>query len=573
MLESSRFPARLLMCAAALALAASCERSVVLTPRVGSVEIVDPPASLPLGEIVTLNAVVRDASGELLQDRKVYWGTLDSTIVQVDSVTGIARAHNPGTTQIVASSEDKRQLLSIVVPPGALVAFNTFVTDDLSPADDVDEFTFPGTAGQQVNLLLQGLSGLPEHQFRLRVLGPGGNPLDSVTSRGNDLSKRGQAIKWLQLPQAGTYRVRVDATLGGAKGAYQFMVETIKPAPEKVPAAVSPGDSITAEALTPGDIDDFTYMGTAGEELSILFQAQSHSPSDALRVRLLAPGGAEVVFVQSNGDYPTRQPSGRLKLTLNGQYTLRVQGVDAEDQGPYLLQVVRINRKPEQVTDTLTSDKVVTETIAPPGDVDEFLFRVAAQREVNVYLQSLGAPGDSLMLRVLRPDSTVRDSVRSPGADPALEGRGIGYLSLSPATYRIQVEGGKRTQGGYKFLVRSINLAPEGGAKPAYTLGTTVSTETILPVGDVDEFTFTADSGNVLRIVFRATSGSANDVLRLYLVLPNGFDLLYASATGDQLDQTYETTLPQSGTYRIRVRGLNSNDDSGPYRFQILKIH
>jgi hypothetical protein len=569
-----RFRARRWMCPAALALAASCERSVVLTPRVGSLEVVDTPASLPVGETVVLNAVVRDASGERLDDKKVYWGAVDTTIVRVDSLTGMARARAPGATKIVASSEDKHKLIDIVVPHGPFIALDSIVNDELGPTDDADEFRFVTPPGQQVNVLLRGLSGSATHKFRLRLIGPGGNLIDSITSRGNDLELRLQAIKWLPLAQGGEYRVRVDGNLGADKGTYQFMVQSIDPEPETARAEIAPGTVVANESLSPGDIDNFKFAGTVGQEISILFRARSGMARDALRLRLLAPNGGEVVFVQSNGDYPTSQPSGRLQFTQGGNYIVRVQGVDAEDQGAYQFQVVNINRGPEQAAVTVLGDSVVSgETIGPMGDVDEFLFTAATNQEVNVYLQSrTGLLADTMVLRVLGPTNARLDSVRSIANALTLEGQAISHLKLSAATYRLQVEGSKHTEGGYKFIVRPINLAPEV-APAAYSLGSSVTSERISPVGDVDQFTFFGTKGAVLRITFQATSRSSSDELGLYLLLPNGTQHVFLPATGAQTEQILNTTLPEPGNYLIRIQGMNSSNDAGPYRFQVTKMN
>jgi hypothetical protein len=558
---------------ALLAFAASCEGPLPPPARVGSVRIVDPPAAIQVGETVRLGAVVLDPSDEPLTDVPVYWGAVDTMVLQVDSVTGIAHAHVPGTTRVSASSKDQKDRVNIMVPEGPRVAFNTVVPDQLGPADDADEFTFQGEQGQRVNVFLQGLSGMAAHRFRLRVLAPGGNVLDSVTSLGNDAALRPQAIQWLTLPQGGTYRVRVDATLSGGQGPYQLMVETVNPAPESAPAALVSGTPVKAEGLSPGDIDEFTFSGSEGEEISLVFDANSGSPADALRLRLLAPNGGEVVFVQSNGDYRDKQTSGRLRLPQGGAYTVRIQGVDTGDGGPYEVLFTRIDRRPEVAPAAVTADRVVgTDSISPPGDVDEFMFTVADSQEVNVYLQSLGAAGDSLVLRVLRPDNTTPDTLRSPGGDTTLAGHAISHLKLAPATYRIQVEGGRKTQTAYRFLVRAIDLRPEE-VPAAYTLGTVVDKESISPVGDVDEFTFSGTMGDVVQIAFRATSGSENDVLRLRLLAPAVGELLYVETTGNQPEQVFPATLPRTGVYRIRVEGLNSCDDSGRYRFKIVKLN
>jgi hypothetical protein len=560
-----------------VALAAACEGGDVgPSPRVGSVVMVDPPASLAVGEMVRLSAAVAGPSGEPLSGKPVYWGAVDTTVVQVDSVTGVARARSPGTTRIAASSEDKYAVADVVVPEGPPIGFNTLVNDELSVADDADEFTLDGTAGQEVNVFLRGTSEVAAHQFRLRLLGPGRDVIDTVSSRGNDPVLRRQAIEWRKLPQTGRYRIRVDGSLGTDRGSYQFMVQRVDTAPEKLVPAIPLGALVSGEDLAPGDVDTFTFPGTTGQELNLLFRARSGSGNDALRLRLLSPTGEERVFVQCNGDYATAQASGRIQLLQSGPYTVRVQGFDAEDQGPYEFQVLPISRGPERIVAAVAANSVVTgEDLSPIGDVDEFTYNVAAQQQVNVYFRAIkGTAADSLALRVVDPSrgvDSVRGTVAVVGIDTLLYAQSVGHVTLGPGTAHIRVEGGRYTHLGYSFQVRTINLAPET-AGATVPLGAYV-TEAISPVGDVDQFRLHANAGDSIRISFQATSGSAADVLRLFLDQPNGFENLFVHTTGSQAEQTIDVRLPLTGDYTIRVQGLNSNDDSGPYRFKVVKLN
>lgn len=551
--------------------ASSCDAVKVLTDSVATVEIAGVPESLAVGAVSTLSAVARSAGGKALEDKDVQWASRDTAIVQVDGF-GNVRARVPGTARIIAVSEDKLKEITIVVPQGPAVAFNTFVTDDLSVNDDADEFTFTAGAGQLVNVFLQGLSGASAHQFRLRLIGPGGNVLDSLASRGNDAGERAQALRWRALPEQGTYRVRIDANLGADPGGYKFMVESVNPAPETAPAAVTPGTPVTAESLSPGDIDTFTFNGTLNEEISVLFLAKSGKSEDVLKLFVYAPTGSEMVFIHSNGDYTAFQPSGRMRLEQTGTYTVRVEGEALTDGGAYEFRVLRINRAPEAGLIPVTPNAQVGEAISPPGDVDEFTLRLTSVQELNVYLQpTTVASTDTVVLRVLDAAGTTLSSVTAIGRPAALETRAISHLGLYAATFRIQVEGGKSTQGAYRFLVRPINLAPERAAA-AYSMGAIVSTDSISPVGDVDQYTFRGTAGHRIGISFRATSGSSNDVLRLRLVLPTGGEHVFVQATGSQNEQNFTTTLPQTGDYRIRIQGVNSSDDGGPYRFQLVRI-
>jgi hypothetical protein len=556
------------LCAAALALGASCDRTTVLTPRVESVEVGAVPAALAVGERTTLTAVARDPSGNPLPDKPVYWLSMDTTIVRVDS-TGTVRARRPGAAKIVAGSEDKRREVEIVVPQGPVLPFNTYTPRELSNADDADEWTFEGRTGQLINVFLQGLSNVPAHQFRLRVVGPAG-PLDSLAVLGTDTTRRARAIRWMRLPQNGPYRVRVDGVLGGDRGAYQLMVETVNPRPETVPDSI-PLNTLTAETLGPGDIDNFTFWGTNGQEISVSFKAEGGTAADALLLWVYAPNGSLLRFIHIHRDYRGFQASGRLPLDQTGRYTVRVEGLTLTAQGPYQFAVFTINKGPEAAKVEAPPDvQLSSESLSPQGDLDEYTYTASTDQEVNVYFLNRDTTrADTMVLRIIAPNgSAAMDTVLSLGGDSGLFGRAISYLGLRAATpYKIQVEGARNTNGPYTYIVRRINLTPEA-VSGTYTLGTTVTTD-ISPVGDVDEFTFRGAIGSILRITFAATSGPGNDVLRLYLRRSNGTEVLVREAARNQNEQVFETILTKTDDYRIRIQGVNSSSDSGFYRFKV----
>lgn len=559
-----------------LTVLAACDPgSIRLTPHVESVRLTAAPDTVQVGERAEFRAQVLDPSEHPLSGKPVYWGSSDPTILQIDSMTGVARARAPGRVQVAASSEDKYAEATVEVPAGPTIPLGTTKMDELSADDDVDEFTFNGNAGQEFNVMLQGNSGVAAHRFRLRLLSPGRSVIDSVISTGNDPGLRAQAIKWLPLPQSGLYTVRIDGNLGAERGSYRVLVEAINRAPEKAAATLTIPVSVTGESLTPGDVDTYTFSGTAGQEISVTFSASMGSGADALKLSVITPTAGNLVFVQYNRDYTRSQGSGRLLLQA-GTYTVRVQGAaDAEDQGDYNFQISIISRAPEVAASAVSLGTVVTnEQIAPLGDFDEFTVAIpSTTQEVNVYLQAPGGlAGDSLLLRVLSPAGARLDSVTSTGNNTDLYGQAISHLKVGTGTYRLQVEGGRNTRGTYKFQVRHINLAPERVLSSTVTYGTLLTTEDISPVGDVDQFKLHVPGNDRVAFSFQATSGKGADVLQLSVISPTDGELFYLKPTGDQPGQTETRTLPP-GDYVIRVQGVNSTDDSGSYRLQVVKMN
>lgn len=454
------------------------------------------------------------------------------------------------------------------------IPLNTIIADELSPAGDVDEFTFVGTARQEFNFFMQGMSGAGSHSFRLRVLDPSGNSLGSVTSRGNDASLPAQSLDRVRLPVNGIYRVRVEGTSGTEVGDYRFLVERINTAPETRGAAVTVDAVITGEDVALGDIDEFTFTGTGGQDVNVFFQAMSGSSNDALRLSLLAPNGAELFYLDSYGDDFTleEQSSGRYTLTASGTWTVRVRGHDSGDSGKYRFHVVPIDRTPEKTDVAIPiGTSVDDEDISPRGDMDQYTLTVPARQEVNVYLQARsGSSRDRLVLRVINSAGSSLGSVTSSGDDLTLEGQVIGLLTLSAGVYRVQVNGSSHgASGPYTFLVRPVVPAPEKvGA--ALALGTAVTQEDLAPVGDVDEFTFEGQAGQKVRLEFQATTGSYRDEFYVRLLTPGRDELIYVySDGGDIAPQATTVTLAQAGRYILRVHGANSSDDAGRYWLRV----
>jgi uncharacterized protein YjdB len=68
-----------------------------------------------------LQATVKDARGNVLSDRAVYWQVRDTSIARV-SATGVVTGRKPGTVQVAASSEGKFAIASVTVLPAAVAS-------------------------------------------------------------------------------------------------------------------------------------------------------------------------------------------------------------------------------------------------------------------------------------------------------------------------------------------------------------------------------------------------------------------------------------------------------------------
>lgn len=445
----------------------------------------------------------------------------------------------------------------------------------------VDEWTFVGSAGQEINVYFQAGSGDGDDVLQLSVSDPSGSVLGTVASRGNDPVLEDQTIGRMRLPRTGTYTVRMKGVSADAAGLYRFLVSLIDLDPERIAAAVQLGAVVSGEEIAPvGDIDQFTFSASAGQDVNAFFQATSGSSSDELFLHLLSPLGTLVASVYSSGDVSTLvgQNSGLVSLPHTGTYLVRVHGRNSSnDGGPYRFQVVAVDRGPERLSATVEIGAEVSgEDIAHPGDVDRFSFSGTAGQEMNVYFQATGGSANE-WLRLGLTDGTTGASlggILSDGSNRSLEGQSLSHVKLAhTGVYHVDVWGHQdKHQGPYRFRLSLIDTAPEK-LSPAVAMSTVVIGEDLSPVGDVDDFTFTGTAGQEIEVQLQATSGSQHDELYLFVLSPTGAQIgsVYSQGNSSTLEQqsTGRLTLTHSGTYRLRIQGENASNDSGSYAFRI----
>jgi uncharacterized protein YjdB len=102
--------------AVALAALAGCDGGVTDSGRSGVASVAISPSSksAEVGATVQLEAVVKDANGNSLPGRQVFWASNDTSVAVV-SPSGLVIARAPGSAQIAASAERQSGFASIVV--------------------------------------------------------------------------------------------------------------------------------------------------------------------------------------------------------------------------------------------------------------------------------------------------------------------------------------------------------------------------------------------------------------------------------------------------------------------------
>ena len=249
------------------------------------------------------------------------------------------------------------------------------VAGNIATTPQVDDYLFNATAGQQIYIDAQ-VGNFP---LNWTLRDPGGTIVASdAFFRDADP---------LELAVSGQYTF----TVTGSVSTYQFQIVDV---PIPVPAPITIGDVVIGETLVPGEVDLFTFSGTAGE--LVYFDAQVEVPQNVFDWRVTDPSG-NTLFVNSFIDF------GPIALPETGQYTLEMDGFQ-DRIGSYQFQVVSV---PTPTPTPVLLNEVVNGDISVPGEVDLYTFNATAGQELFVDIQQ-GSPFLSWTLEA--PSGTVVSS-------------------------------------------------------------------------------------------------------------------------------------------------------------------
>ena len=371
-----------------------------------------------------------------------------------------------------------------------------------------------------------------------------------------------------------------DLTITGA-GTFRLQLVAAGLDPETVPKVVKVNTVVPGEALdVPGDIDDFIFAATRGQELVIYFALHGPPGEGSAALSLLTPDGSD-----ATGSAPTRGAlqlitgSGRYRVATDGPHRIRISKAPFAPQeiGAYSFYIRTVNRTPEFLPAAAVLDDTTDgESVDYADDIDEFTVTGAPGAEYNIYLQSVGmVPEGGVQLHAFdaEPDHPFPDpAVTASASDGSLFARSTGLVRMPPSgrlNIRVTPWAGA-THGRYRFYVQSVDPRPEL-APSTVVWGDSVLTETIGKLGDVDDFIVHVPARTEANIVLENARGASPG---LFAELFVGGEVVAAAARHgtDTLTQSTRFTLP-AGQHRLRVRGaVREGGFLGAYRIFLYPI-
>ncbi|HEX2079127.1 MAG TPA: hypothetical protein VHG08_15490 [Longimicrobium sp.] len=451
---------------------------------------------------------------------------------------------------------------------GAALAPGTVAAEAIGSVGDVDEFTFTGTAGQEVNLFVQLQSGMTaglnvellrdlQRLAELQLAAPTASLDDAGTGR-------------ITLPVTGAYTVRVSGPAAGAPaaaaGAYRLELYPIDRRPEAGGEVRLDGDAVAGAVDRPGDVDEFAFAGTGGQYLVVYIDGPAPARG-GLYAHLVGPDGTllETAVLNTAG---AKGYSRRYRLQASGTYHVRVSGGQPAwpGTGAYTVGAYTVSPAPEHVPATVQVGQTITgERIDRPGDLDVFTLAADPGREINVFL---GAPADvGGMTASVRPVNFPYPTIFTFGGPMTLDGRSTGRIRMGETAYELVVDPqmfssqvGYSMGGEFALRVHPIDRAPEGRSE-AYTPGQTVTGEPLYPSGDIDEYRFQLAATTTLNVTWQAPAESPSESVMGFLYNEATGGVAWTTGNTDNGEPVRRITLP-AGSYRFSVLNPNLNAPS-----------
>jgi RHS repeat-associated protein len=401
---------------------------------------------------------------------------------------------------------------------GLAIAPGAFVSTALSAKIGSDVYLLSVPAGQRLVLDITGGAAITKTLYDAA-----GDPVsfDSAFSS----------------PTAGTY-VLVVGLSGSPASPVNYTLSYTQPPTHSV--ALTLGATTTFAPRQTGEQTDYTFAGTVGQVLILdgLYQNDGSGPG----VRLLSPTGVEVFTAGSSPDF------GPVTLYEAGTYTLEMT---EKTVGDFRFRLIDTTAA---LAITLGTDMGGVLSDGTQTDV----YRLQGTAGQQVLFHPVSVTGTSFLYW----------EMRGPGGSTIASGQ---FSSDSRATFPID--------GTYLLIVRQLQYTggdsfafrvTDVSETPVAASGFGVVRSGTIAAGQFADFTYTAPAGLPIYIDSQSPSATA---LTMQFLDPTGADALTHGssiplpATGDVLP----TTLPRSGTYTLRIKGVSANS-TGTFKIRVLDL-
>ena len=414
------------------------------------------------------------------------------------------------------------------LPDGGPLDLNSPLPGAISPAGNVDTWTFFGRAGEVITTYVNpGTGSVPVpispnlNWVGVQLLGPGNQVLASGASA---TSGAAVSLANVTLPADGTYSIQINAAASHPTSTGNYVVGAFDVTPQISPLEL--GQNVVGSINTPFGVQQWTFTALADEQVKFHLINET---STGLLYTLTGPNGF-TGFSNLTAD------SSLVTLPSSGVYTLSVIGQNGAT-GNYSFVV-----NPTTQTDLPLNGGAINGTIAGAGQAELYRISVPSVQALQVLLDD-------------NSNSDVNELYMKFGSPPTRETYDYRYSSASSADQTILVPSAA-IGTWYVLLYSSKTPAPSTFSLSAngYNLRLTGSTPSMLGNSAVESLSITGagfEPGTTVTLV-----GSGNTE--------------YPAASTSvvsytQLTATFAAGLPPD-VYTVRVnQGGNSDSLHGAF--------
>lgn len=440
-------------------------------------------------------------------------------------------------------------------------------------------YTIQGSAGMVVNFELYQIAGTFDPMLRLYDADSNLIAMDD-----NSLGNRNARLLNVRLPNDELYVLQVDGK--GLTGDYtlNYLAEAIRLEPDSQPTleatSVAPYETPMVRFAVPdqrledhspainsivreGDFQRFSFTAEAGERLSIVVEPLEGA-AILPQFEVFDPDGAQVAFADSiTSNANGAATANGIIIAQSGTHTIIVTSQD-NTTGQFIISFGRGASVRDEFQGFAFSNTQTTATIESVGTRHIWQLNLDPGDVISVAVSPIDRDFDPVIELV-----TVEGEVIYRDDDGGADNAALIQLAniVNPATYLLRVFDESGTNiGGYTLLWNFVNIAPTPTAVPA-------SIAILAVDGRVDDnayqfYAFQGQAGQTLQIEVIAHTEQTFDPV-LAVLNPSGEIILEADDNGSSLNPSTSITLPEDGTYQIRVNGYLS---SGQFTLRVALL-
>lgn len=451
------------------------------------------------------------------------------------------------------------------------------VLSNLSP---VHVYTFEGNASAIVNFELYRMAGTLDPVLRLYD-----SEGDLIAMDDNSLGDLNARLFNIILPEDGLYSLQVDGK--GLFGDYLLTFSDralpleVDPIATAEPTTIAPYVTPVMQVAAPdqrlvshqpmmssivreGDFQRYSFFARNGERISLMinpFEDQEIQP----QFEIFNPAGEQIALVQSStSEIENVAAVFGLPITETGVYIVIVTA-EENSTGRFLLQYGEGTTVLDAYQDQIESGSRVDATIEQLGVRHVWKIDLDPGDVISVSAYPIDVRFDPV-LELVKSDGTVLVQDDNSGGDTAAALEVIQILE--PATYILRVaDASGEVTGSYNLEWHYVNIAAT--ATPIPILATILAASDTLESGEYGFYSFQGQEGQEVKISVLAEEGSNFDPVAA-LIDPNGNVIVEADDSDGSLNPIFTLTLPEDGTYNIRVNSYQR--DSGRFNLQVALV-